>query len=692
MIIYVAGNCQAAVLADLLRIATGLPVELLSEKKTLEPERIIFAQLSCSRWLDEQDVHWFPRMGMAGFHPDIVHGREYEGVWSPLRGYSSSIVLKAWCESIPAHGALTLFNANVYERLGLFQYFEAAKAELMEEGRDTGFPMAEFFPRWLERGCFMHTANHPKGFVMVDVAHTLLARAKLDWKPLENEFDRQDRGCGWPVYPEIAERIGVEGNFAFRTHTLDGGRIIDLKEFVAESYEMYAGQNLPRAVSFKRLASPRYENLRSQLPVQLRGRHPYLSLSDHQYWRKAMRDDVDPVTNAFPITKNMRVATAGSCFAQHISAALAANGFNYFVAETDPGDGGSNYGVFSARYGNIYTARQLLQLIQRAYGRWSPKVRTWPHGKGFVDPFRPEIEPGGFETRAAVLEARKSHFEAVRRMFNELDVFVFTLGLTEAWRATVDGAVLPLAPGVSGGRFNAEQYEFVNFGVSDVVQDLKKFLALLSRVNARARVILTVSPVPLIATYEPRHVLVSTTYSKSVLRVAADEVARSMPNVTYFPSYELITGSFNRGRYFERDLRAVTPEGVAHVMRVFFRHFSPDASIAEFVHESMEVVCDEESLVRQSPRPQSPRPQSPRPKSPRPQSPRPQPGKPQSQQARPRRAAAAPVSAKARGATALRGGLTGTLASAWKRLIRATAGKAPHPKARRAPEDISPPE
>jgi hypothetical protein len=42
--------------------------------------------------------------------------------------------------------------------------------------------------------------------------------------------------------------------------------------------------------------------------------------------------------------------------------------------------------------------------------------------------------------------------------------------------------------------------------------------------------------------------------------------------VHYFPSYEVITGAYTRGRYFAEDLRNVTEEGVSHVMRLFLSH------------------------------------------------------------------------------------------------------------------------
>jgi hypothetical protein len=85
--------------------------------------------------------------------------------------------------------------------------------------------------------------------------------------------------------------------------------------------------------------------------------------------------------------------------------------------------------------------------------------------------------------------------------------------------------------------------------------------------------ILSVSPVPLIATAEPRHVLVSTVASKSVLRVACEKIVKACKGVTYFPSYEIVTGGFGKTSYFAEDCRSVTEDGVAHVMRVFMRHY-----------------------------------------------------------------------------------------------------------------------
>jgi hypothetical protein len=133
-------------------------------------------------------------------------------------------------------------------------------------------------------------------------------------------------------------------------------------------------------------------------------------------------------------------------------------------------------------------------------------------------------------------------------------------------------------------------------------------------------VILTVSPVPLVATATDQHVLVATTYSKSVLRVAADKAERNFKNVIYFPAYEIVTGPHASSRYFEADRRNVTTEAVDHVMRVFFKNLTTgapdklakpeqDAALARqaertaSIEAAVEAACEEELVEIKSRKP-----------------------------------------------------------------------------------------
>jgi hypothetical protein len=347
--------------------------------------------------------------------------------------------------------------------------------------------------------------------------------------------------------------------------------------------------------------------------------HPYQSLPDYRYWRQAVSDpaagEVDPVVRApFKIGAEERVATAGSCFAQHISRYLRDRAFNFIqVEDVESNASGQRASYdFSARYGNIYTSRQLLQLFDRAAGAFVPKEQVWQMASGrYCDPFRPRIEPDGFASPDAVLQSLQRHLKAVHEMFRTLDLFVFTLGLTECWMSREDGAVYPLPPGVAGGTFDADRYRFHNLGVSEVIDDLTQFIDRLRSVNPAARVVLTVSPVPLVATGEDRHVLVATSYSKSVLRVAADEIARAHAHVMYFPSYEIVTGPHVGNGYFAKDRRTVEAAGVQRVMELFDRHImrheqadkSGDDEFERAIQRGQEYAdaeCDEELLRRRN--------------------------------------------------------------------------------------------
>lgn len=344
---------------------------------------------------------------------------------------------------------------------------------------------------------------------------------------------------------------------------------------------------------------------------------PYSGLPDYAFWRRAVAStepsEFDPVVKSeLRLSKTDAIATAGSCFAQHIARALRESNFSFLCLEASETDH-ETYTAFSAAYGNVYTPRQLVQLFDRAYGEFNPIDIAWTRGDGaLVDPFRPTIRVQGFADEAALLKERCIHLRAVRRVFERCRCFIFTLGLTEAFVSAIDGAVFPIAPGVVAQPNDSSSFRFHNFSYTEVVDDLSRFVTSLRTVNPNVEIILTVSPVPLIATAEPRHVLVSTTASKAILRAATDTLARNQ-GIHYFPSFEIINGQHARGRYFADDLRDVTSEGVAHVMRIFRRHYLADSSLAveperpevstaaaaQYAvqhHAVARVICDEELL------------------------------------------------------------------------------------------------
>jgi hypothetical protein len=307
--------------------------------------------------------------------------------------------------------------------------------------------------------------------------------------------------------------------------------------------------------------------------------HPYKSLSSRAFWKAAVSNvslfDIGGLWRPkLSIEPDSRIVTFGSCFAQHLGRALVANEFNWWSVE--PGFKNASpellakygYGVFSARTGNIYTTKALRQWVDWAFGMASPPSETWLGNGRYYDPFRPSVEPDGFESRKELDEARETTLTCLKKAFRETDVVVFTLGLTEAWEHA-SGHVYTGCPGVIAGEFSNEVHKFRNYTHAEILEDLRHVVDVVKAANPGVRFLLTVSPVPLTATASGDHVLVANTYSKSVLRAVAGQACIEDEAVDYFPSYEIITAHPYRGLFFDPNLRTVNQSGVAHVMNHF---------------------------------------------------------------------------------------------------------------------------
>ena len=185
---------------------------------------------------------------------------------------------------------------------------------------------------------------------------------------------------------------------------------------------------------------------------------------------------------------------------------------------------------------------------------------------------------------------------------------MFTLGLTESWKNTRGDYVYGICPGVAGGTFDPAANVFHNLSVGECVVDLATAFETIQSINAGVKVLLTVSPVMLVATAESRSVLQSSIASKSILRAAADECMRSLSFVDYFPSYEIIAGPQAFGRFYTNGGRDVSQRGVELVMDVFFRSrivlqpaLDPPAPATDqskpsklmTIDELLQVECDE---------------------------------------------------------------------------------------------------
>lgn len=345
--------------------------------------------------------------------------------------------------------------------------------------------------------------------------------------------------------------------------------------------------------------------------------NPYQSLPVRSFWRPAVAEP-DPlaITDVwrpkFALGQDDPVVTAGSCFAARLGRALLDRGMNWLDAEPAPPGltreerRARHYGGFSFRTGNIYTPAVLRQWLSWALGHARPPREAWSDGDRYVDPYRPAIEPDGFGSPSEMLLAREVTLDAIRSAVLRASCLVFTLGLTEAWRDTVDDTVHPTCPGTVRGVFDASRHVLHHFTFAEAHRDMTEAIAMARLVNPGLRVLLTVSPQPLTATATGDHALPANGYTKSVLRAVAGQLALEDPEVDYFPSYELVTGPVFGGRFFGPNHRTVTTEGVDFVMRHFvagLRQRAPQPrSASTTASRPTDAACEDAVLDYYSPR------------------------------------------------------------------------------------------
>lgn len=260
------------------------------------------------------------------------------------------------------------------------------------------------------------------------------------------------------------------------------------------------------------------------------------------------------------IDRTTPVGSMGSCFAREIRNYLIREEFNY----VQRGEGkDAEHG--SARWNRVYNTPCILQEIERAFDRFEPDLVDSPSGT-VIDPHRKQAIYSNATEADRELKLYRSQAKSA---FLDSKVFVFTLGLSEVWHNKLTGSAYAEAPDPKS--YHPERDGFRVVSPDENVEKLRRAFGLLKEMNPDIEIIVTVSPVPLRATFVPRSALVSNSVSKATLIWAAHAITQELSYVHYFPSYEIV--QYYVDDPFEWDFRHVKPGTVNTIMSMFQQTF-----------------------------------------------------------------------------------------------------------------------
>ncbi len=159
--------------------------------------------------------------------------------------------------------------------------------------------------------------------------------------------------------------------------------------------------------------------------------------------------------------------------------------------------------------------------------------------------------------------ARRCEIDAVYEQLPDADTLILTLGFVEAWFDHQTGEYLNRIPPSREIEMAPDRYAMRVLNVDEAYTMLEHAFELLD--EAGMNVLLTVSPVPISATFSGEDAVVADSYSKSVWRVCAARLVRRFERVDHFLGFEIIRWCGLAS--YQRDQIHVRPAVVRRVTR-----------------------------------------------------------------------------------------------------------------------------
>jgi tetratricopeptide (TPR) repeat protein len=276
------------------------------------------------------------------------------------------------------------------------------------------------------------------------------------------------------------------------------------------------------------------------------GRYPDTEafLGDFQ---KLVRDHIAVNLNSEPkfLNKNTRFFTMGSCFARNLAKSLNDSGYVSHHMEI------------------------------------SEYINTTFANKVFVDWLRDAAIDDAIRDRIVELLPPGWSKDNTLDIIRNADVFILTLGVAAAFFDRTTGDFVLPRPSALNSRVLAEKYQFRTTSVKENVDNVLYLIDFVRSISPHMKIVVTVSPVPLLASFEYESAVQADCLSKSTMRLVAHEVVNqsNLANILYWPSFEIFRwAASNASNYYAADDGAawhVSEDKVTGTVRAFVDMFSP---------------------------------------------------------------------------------------------------------------------
>jgi hypothetical protein len=239
------------------------------------------------------------------------------------------------------------------------------------------------------------------------------------------------------------------------------------------------------------------------------------------------RTELHPTPAAYKLNLASKVVTVGSCFSDVIGHQL-----EKYKLET-----------LTNPFGTIFNPLSACKLLQVCAGADVELADSFVqnNGRWYSYDFHSSFSA---ETEEELYEMLDEAIVKTRRFLKKADVLVLTLGTANIFRLNITGETVANCHKLPASDFTRE-----TLLPEEIITAVAETHSLLRELNPNLKLVLTVSPV--------RHLkdtLELNSVSKSVLRLATHFLSQNLPEITYFPAYELLVDDLRDYRFYKEDM------------------------------------------------------------------------------------------------------------------------------------------
>lgn len=310
-----------------------------------------------------------------------------------------------------------------------------------------------------------------------------------------------------------------------------------------------------------------------------------------------LQTKVDIPRPDFVIDYSTRMMMLGSCFTENIG-----EKFRYFKFDVDVNPCGIVYNPLSAANtlrllldGKTFTPEDLI-LVN---GKWAS---LYHHGD-FSSP-----------DQAECLSRINDRLERARRQLAAADTLIITWGTAWVYDHLRSGVTV-----ANCHKLPPQEFKRRRLDIDEIVEEYSQLLVRIREAVPSIRVIFTVSPIR--HWKDGAH---GNQLSKATLLLAIDALREKFPDVSYFPSYEIVLDELRDYRFYADDMLHVSPFAVNYIWERFKETYLPaslqtlmaridrinkgvnhrpfDASSEEYRRFARNLLAEMEAITRDAPR------------------------------------------------------------------------------------------